>query len=81
MPDPESGILDPGSWVRNLASPAPDPDNPHNPDNPADPVHRLQLGTSPTRAGGQDDVSFSQTPSNHNTLKSSKTDLMSWVDS
>ena len=28
-----------------------------DPADPADPVHGLPLGTSPTRAGGQDDVS------------------------
>ena len=29
-----------------------------DPADPPDLVHRLQLGTSPTRAGGQDDVSL-----------------------
>ena len=43
-------------------SPAPHPDNPDNPHNPPDPVHRLQLGTSPTRAGGQDDASLNKHP-------------------
>ncbi len=31
--------------------------SPEDPADPADPVHGLPLGTSPTRAGGQDDVS------------------------
>ena len=49
--------------------PSPDP-----PD-PPDPVHGLPLGTSPTRAGGQDDVSSKQTPSNYlpNICNSKKT--------
>ncbi len=31
--------------------------DPPDPADPGDLVHGLQLGTSPTRAGGQDDVS------------------------
>ena len=38
------------------------PDNPDNPGNPLDPVYGLQLGTSPTRAGGQDEVSLNKLP-------------------
>ena len=33
-----------------------------DPGDPADLVHGLQLGTSPTRAGGQDDVSLDKLP-------------------
>ena len=46
---------------RAKMNPSPDPAD------PADPVHGLPLGTSPTRAGGQDDVS-----SQANSLKSAK---------
>ena len=45
----------------------PSADPPDLPD-PADPVHGLPLGTSPTRAGGQDDVSSKQTPSNNSEI-------------
>ena len=51
-----------------IMSPSPDPGypaDPPDPPDPGDPVHGLSLGTSPTRAGGQDDVSSKQTPSNH----------------
>ncbi len=42
---------------RAKMNPSPDPADPADPPDPADPVHGLPLGTSPTRAGGQDDVS------------------------
>ena len=47
-----------------------------DPGDPADPVHGLPLGTSPTRAGGQDDVS-----SQANSLKLSlaSVDVCEWV--
>ena len=48
-----------------IMSPSADPPDPPDPVDPGDPVHGLPLGTSPTRAGGQDDVSSKQTPSNH----------------
>jgi len=38
-------------------NPSADPGDPADPADPGDLVHGLQLGTSPTRAGGQDDVS------------------------
>ena len=38
------------------------PDFTDFPDFSADPVHGLQLGTSPTRAGGQDDVRLNKLP-------------------
>ena len=37
--------------------PSPDPADPADPADRGDLVHGLQLGTSPTRAGGQDDMS------------------------
>ncbi len=42
---------------REKMNPSPDPGDSADPADPADPVHGLPLGTSPTRAGGQDDVS------------------------
>ncbi len=42
---------------RAKMNPSPDPADPADPPDPADPVHGLPPGTSPTRAGGQDDVS------------------------
>ena len=39
-----------------------DPGIPGDPGYPGDLVHGLQLGTSPTRAGGQDDVSSNKLP-------------------
>ena len=42
---------------RAKMNPSADPPDPADPADPADPVHGLPLGTSPTRAGGQDDVS------------------------
>ena len=38
--------------------------DPGYPPDPPDPVHRLLLGTSPTHARDQDDMSSKQTPSN-----------------
>ena len=36
--------------------------DPADPGDPPDLVHGLQLGTSPTRAGSQDDVSLNKLP-------------------
>ena len=47
---------------RTKMIPSADPSYPGNPGYPGDPVHRLQLGTSPTRARGQDDVSLNRLP-------------------
>ncbi len=43
---------------RAKMNPSPDPADPADPPDPADPVHGLPPGTSPTRAGGQDDGSL-----------------------
>ncbi len=55
---------------RAKMNPSPDPADPADPPDPADPVHGLPPGTSPTRAGGQDDVS-----SQANSLKGFRADF------
>ena len=50
--------------TKAFAIPSPDPADPADPANPPDLVHGLQLGSSPTRAGGQDDVSLDKLPQN-----------------
>ena len=54
-------------------NPSPDPADPADPPDPADPVHGLPPGTSPTRAGGQDDGSLT------NSLKSNNTGLFAII--
>ncbi len=51
---------------RAKMNPSPDPADPADPPDPADPVHGLPPGTSPTRAGGQDDVSSQANSLKHN---------------
>ena len=49
--------------------------DPGDPADPPDLVHGLQLGTSPTRAGGQDDVSLNKLPQ---IMKASPVFNISW---
>ncbi len=65
LPTPTPPSPDPANFYvhcflclkRAKMNPSPDPTDPADPPDPADPVHGLPIGTSPTRAGGQDDVS------------------------